>query len=213
MRAIVLWGATGHARVLAEFLGTLDYDIVALIDNDPGVISFLPGVPLLRGEPALRAWRAQRTGEVYALVAVGGARGAERLELQQALAEMGYTLAPVVHPRAFVAAGVKLGAGSQVLANAAVAAAATIGAGCIVNTSASVDHECRLDDGVHIGPGATLAGNVVVERNAFVGTGASVIPHVTIGAGAVVGAGSVVVRDVPAGALVYGNPARLRSPR
>jgi sugar O-acyltransferase (sialic acid O-acetyltransferase NeuD family) len=209
----VLWGATGHARVLAEFLGTLDYDIVALVDNDPDVTSFLPNVPVLHGELALRAWRTERAGDLHALVAIGGARGAERLELQQALGEMGYALPAVVHPRAFVAGDVRLGAGSQVLAHAAVAAAASIGAGCIVNTSASVDHECVLGDGVHIGPGATLAGNVVVERNAFVGTGAAIIPHVTIGAGAVVGAGSVVVRDVPAGALVYGNPARPRSPR
>jgi len=213
MRAIVLWGATGHARVLAEFLGALDYEIVAFVDNDPNVTSFLSGVPVLRGDRALRAWRAERAGDMHALVAVGGARGAERLELQQALAEMGFALPAVVHPRAFVAGDVKLGAGSQVLANAAVAAAADIGAGCIVNTSASVDHECRLGDGVHIGPGATLAGNVTLERNAFVGTGASIIPHTRIGEGAVVGAGSVVVRDVPAGVLVYGNPARPRSPR
>ncbi len=195
--------------MLAEFLAALDYEIVALVDNDPDVTSFLPHVPVLHGAGALDAWRSGRAGETYALVAVGGARGADRLELQDALAAIGYVLPSVVHPRAFVATDVTIGAGSQVLAHAAVAAAAGIGAGCIVNTSASVDHECRLDDGVHVGPGATLAGNVTVERNAFIGTGACIIPHVTIGAGAIVGAGAVVVRDVPAGAVVYGNPARV----
>ena len=208
MKAIVLWGATGHARVLAEFLGALDYTIVALADNDPAVTSFLPGVPIVHGEAALRAWRAGRPGDVHALVAVGGARGAERLQLQRMLSEAGYVVPTAVHPRAFVAGDVTLGAGSQVLAQAAVCAAARVGDGCIVNTAASVDHECVLEDGVHIGPGATLAGNVTVGSNAFVGTGAAVIPHVRIGADAIVGAGAVVIRDVPAGTVVYGNPAR-----
>ena len=204
-----MWGAVGHARVLAEFLDGLGYEIVALVDNDPALASFLPGVPILRGESALRDWRAAHPGELHALVAVGGSRGAERLALQQMLSESGYTIPVAVHPRAFVAAGVTLGAGTQVLAMAAVAAAARVGAGCIVNTSASVDHECRLGDGVHVGPGAALAGNVTVGRNAFIGTGAAVIPNVTIGEGAIVGAGAVVIRDVPAGALAYGNPARI----
>jgi sugar O-acyltransferase (sialic acid O-acetyltransferase NeuD family) len=208
VKAIVLWGATGHARVLSEFLGGLGYEIVALVDNDRAVTSFLERVPVLHSRDALDAWRSERPGELHALVAVGGARGAERLALQRDLAAAGYVIPTAVHPRAFVAAGVTLGAGTQILAMAAVAAAARIGAGCIVNTSASVDHECRLDDGVHVGPGVTLAGNVVVERNAFIGTGAAVVPHVRIGEGAIVGAGAVVIRDVPAGTVVYGNPAR-----
>jgi sugar O-acyltransferase (sialic acid O-acetyltransferase NeuD family) len=201
MREIVLWGASGHARVLAEFLGALDYAVVALVDNDPALTSFLPGVPLLHDEAALREWRGAHAGDLFALVAIGGARGAERLALQHALSAAGYTIPTAVHPRAFVAADAELGAGTHVLALAAVAAAARLGAGCIVNTSASV--------GVHIGPGATLAGNVTVGRNAFIGAGAAVIPNVTIGAGAIVGAGSVVVRDVPANTIVYGNPARV----
>ncbi len=209
MKSIVLWGAIGHARVLAEFLAELGYEIVALVDNDPGVTSFLPDVPVLHGERGLNEWRSTHSGAMNALVAVGGSRGAERLALQQTLAGAGFTIPVAVHPRAFVAADAMLGAGSQVLAMSAVAAAARIGAGCIINTSASVDHECRLGDGVHIGPGARLAGNVTVGRNAFVGTGAAIIPNVTIGEGAIVGAGAVVVRDVPDRAVVYGNPARI----
>jgi sugar O-acyltransferase (sialic acid O-acetyltransferase NeuD family) len=211
VKPIVLWGATGQARVLADFLGALDYEIVALVDSDAQVAPFLPGVPLLRGEGELRAWRANRAGNLAALVAVGGSRGTERLALQRSLASAGYEIPSVVHPRAFVAGDAVLGNGTQILALAAVCAAAQLGEGCIVNTSASVDHECRLGNGVHIGPGAHLAGNVTVGEGAFIGTGASVVPHMTIGAGAIIGAGSVVVTDVPARSVAYGNPARLRN--
>ena len=45
---------------------------------------------------------------------------------------------------------------------------------------------------------------------ASVGAGSVVLPGVTIGRKAMVGAGSIVTRDVPDGAVVRGEPARLR---
>jgi sugar O-acyltransferase (sialic acid O-acetyltransferase NeuD family) len=211
VKPIVIWGAAGQARVLAEFLGTLDYEIVAMVDTDPAVTPFLSGVPLLRSNEELRSWRTAHSGEMAALVAIGGARGSVRLAVQRALLDDGYRIPVVVHPRAFVAGDAVLGDGTQVLALAAVCASARLGAACIVNTGATIDHECLLGDAVHVGPGAHLAGNVTVGDRAFIGTGASVIPDIKIGAGATIGAGAVVVTSVPPNALAYGNPARVRS--
>jgi maltose O-acetyltransferase len=38
-----------------------------------------------------------------------------------------------------------------------------------------------------------------------------ILPGVSIGDDALIGAGSVVTRDVPAGAVAYGNPARVQT--
>jgi maltose O-acetyltransferase len=51
---------------------------------------------------------------------------------------------------------------------------------------------------------------VRVGRNVWIGGGALILPGVTVGDDAIVGAGSVLTRDVPAGATVFGNPARAR---
>jgi acetyltransferase-like isoleucine patch superfamily enzyme len=92
-----------------------------------------------------------------------------------------------------------------------VCAQARLERSVIVNTAASVDHECRIGAGAHVGPGVRLAGRIEVGERAFIGTGAVVLPRLTIGDDATIGAGAVVVRDVPAGAVVTGVPARIRS--
>ncbi len=51
---------------------------------------------------------------------------------------------------------------------------------------------------------------MIIGDNVWIGGGAIILPGVTIGDNVVVGAGSVVTRDVPAGAVVVGNPARVR---
>ncbi|MBX3733565.1 MAG: acetyltransferase [Verrucomicrobiae bacterium] len=206
---IVLWGATGQARVLADFLPELGFVIEALMDRDPGVPSLLPGVPVFRVEGAFRDWLRARPTPPAALVAIGGDRGGDRLGNQQWLRDVGCRLVTAIHPRAIVAATAQVGAGSQVLAGAVVGPGAALGEGVIVNTRAGVDHECRIGDGVHIAPGATLCGLVVVGALTFLGAGAVVLPRVRIGAGTVVGAGAVVTRDLPDNVVAYGQPARI----
>lgn len=210
-KPIVFWGATGQSKVLREFIGGLGYELVALFDNDRSVPPPFADVPLYYGLDGLRQWsRDHATQSTSCLVAVGGARGFARVELQQQLEDVGLTPIVAVHPTAFVAETVTLGRGTQILANASVCAEARLGDACIVNTKASVDHECVLGRGVHIAPGATLTSSVEVGEYSLIGPGAVVVPRVRIGRHAIVGAGAVVTKDVPAGKVVFGNPARVQ---
>jgi sugar O-acyltransferase (sialic acid O-acetyltransferase NeuD family) len=206
----IIWGGTGHAKVLREFVGRAGYEVVAVFDNNPAVSSPFADVPLYHGREGFDRWREGREELMACLVAIGGARGRDRVELQRFLDELGFEPVTVVHPAAYVATDATLGRGCQVLAGAVVASEAVLGKGCIINTAASVDHECVLGEGVHVGPGATLAGCVSVGDYSFVGAGAVVLPRVKIGRNVIVGAGAVVTREVPDDKVVYGNPARVR---
>ncbi len=208
---IILWGAAGQARVLRECLAGSGFELAALFDNNPSVASPFADVPLHHGWDGFLAWHAQQpAGEtIRFLVAVGGEFGKDRTELQRKIEQAGLLPALAIHRSAFIAPSARIGAGSQVLAQAAVCVDAELGEACIVNTAASVDHECRLGAGVHVAPGARLAGLVRVARHSMIGTGAVVLPRVRIGENSVVGAGAVVVRDVPDNVVVAGNPARV----
>jgi sugar O-acyltransferase (sialic acid O-acetyltransferase NeuD family) len=208
MKEVILWGGTGHARVLREALAYTDFQVVAIFDNQH-IPSPFPDVPIHFGREGFLAWLASRTATttLHACVAIGGSRGSDRLSLLLWLQQQGVQPLTVIHPRAFVATDAHIGEGAQILAMSAICSNATLGRSVIINTSASIDHDCVVGDGVHVGPGANLAGEVCVEEYAFIGAGAVVLPRVKIGRSAIVGAGAVVIRDVAADEVVAGNPA------
>ncbi len=113
----------------------------------------------------------------------------------------------------FIAANVptgncSIGAGSLLLPGALVSVGAVLGAHCIVNVHSTVGHDVRLSDFCTLASHVDLMGHVTVGTRVTFGSGARVLPGLRIGDDATIGAGAVVVKDVPAGATVFGVPAR-----
>jgi UDP-N-acetylbacillosamine N-acetyltransferase len=205
VQPLVIWGASGHAAVVADIVRLEGrYDIIGF-RGDPGPGHPTLGAPVIGGrdmdgDPLSRGVR-------HLLIAVGD--NAARLRLARRALELGYQLATAIHPRAVVASSATIGPGCVIMAGAVVNPGASIGDNCIINTCASVDHDCKLAPGVHICPGTHLAGNVTIGEATMVGVGSAVRDRVRIGAGCVIGAGAAVVCDIPDGALAVGVPARV----
>jgi acetyltransferase-like isoleucine patch superfamily enzyme len=111
---------------------------------------------------------------------------------------------------------------------------ATVGKRCKISSHTFVCEGVSIEDNVFVGHGVTFINDVyprattedgelqtqadwkveptVVKKGASIGSGATILCNVTVGEGAIVGAGAVVTRDVPPGAIVAGNPARVRRP-
>lgn len=210
MKKLIIWGSSGHAKVLNEFVQIEGYEIIALVDNNPQAVSAIEHVPLFIGATSLENWLTKNSfsDDLYGAVAIGGEHGKDRLNIQKLFFEMNIKPINLLHPSSYIAKDAKLGKGVQILAHATVGTGTEVGNGVIVNTSASIDHECVIQNGVHIGPGAILAGCVEIGECSFIGTGAVVLPRIKIGKNVIVGAGSVVTRDIPDRMTVIGNPAR-----
>jgi sugar O-acyltransferase (sialic acid O-acetyltransferase NeuD family) len=210
MSALLLLGAGGHARVVAETaMSTGRFSRIAFLDDrsaTPGELPNPSGWPVI-GPLAAALDPQLRQQYQAALVTIGNA--ALRLLWLKRLVGAGYNCPVVVHPTAWVSPSAQVGVGSVVFANAVIQAQAVIGIGAILNTGCSVDHDAHLGDCVHICPGARLAGEVQVGERSCIGIGASVIQQICIGADVTVGAGAAVVSDLPDSVTAVGVPARM----
>jgi sugar O-acyltransferase (sialic acid O-acetyltransferase NeuD family) len=206
---IVIWGGTGHARVVREALSYEGHKVIAVFDRrkvEPPFKNVYMGV----GWEEFEIWKSQHDPEkIGFVVAIGGDKGKDRLQIYDRLVQEKLQPITIKHPSAFIANDTILSEGVQILGNASVATSVYLGKCVIVNTSASVDHDCIIHEGVHIAPNASLAGEIELGSYSFVGIGAVILPHLKIGTGAFIGAGSVVTRNVPPNSLVIGSPAKI----
>ena len=208
MKKVVIWGASGHARVVADILRAAGgAEVFCFLDDTDPTRWGTPfcGQSIVGGKEALAKLREADVR--HGLVAVGDC--AARLRLAQELRAAGFDLVIAIHPSAVVAADARIGSGTVIAAGAVVGAGATVGENVILNTCSSVDHDCVIQDGSHICPGVHLAGRVRVGLGSWIGIGSTVIGKVEIGRHTVVGAGSLVLKSLPEGVVAYGVPARV----
>lgn len=206
--AIVVVGAGGHGKVVADVARTAGYRVLGFVD-DKAKRSPLQDIPLLGRLSDLD--NLEFAASILLVMGIGDNRA--RMEIVGMLDTAGYQFATVVAPSAVVSAYASLGPGTVVLPQVVVNAGARVGAHVILNTVCAVDHDCVIADYVHLSPGVRLSGNVRVGSGTHVGTGASVIPGVSIGEWSTVGAGAVVIRDIGSRVVAVGVPAVERPAR
>lgn len=205
MRKVVVVGAGGHAKVVADLLRAGGYEIVGCTDNSRkgGLVN---GMPILGREDDVLPGLL-RDGVTHVFIALGDNQ--LRQQLAKMVADLGFEFAQAIGRSAVISPSASIGPGCAIMEGAIVNAEAEIGQFAVINTNASVDHDCRIGAFVHVAPGCALAGNVIVGDRAFLGAGVRVIPRIAIGADVIVGAGAVVARPIDGPGTWAGVPARL----
>ena len=193
MKAIYIYGASGHGLVVADIARACGYDDVIFVDDGDNEYPSFEDIKRTSGIP----------------VAFGIGSNSIRAKLFERVQNSGFEIVSLIHPSAIISSSVTIGKGTVVMPNVVVNAKAIIGDGVILNSSCVVEHECIIDDFVHISPKVALAGDVKVGEFTHIGIGSNVIQGIIIEKNVTVGGGSMVIRNIEDNQKVVGVPARL----
>ena len=208
MKQLVIIGAGGIGRFVAEAVQMINaaaptWLVLGFLDEDLARHgSSLDGFPVLGGPDWLDA-----RSEVEALIAINHPPEKQRLVSQ--LATMGFSrFASVVHPTAWLARDVVVGAGCIIYPNVSLNRGVFLGGHVTINMNCAIGHDTSVGDYSSLAPGVCTAGGTSILHGSSLGIGSVTIQGVSIGPWAVVGANAAVIQDVPAHETVVGIPAR-----
>lgn len=185
---IIIIGAGGHAKVIADIIYKSGDNLIGFLDDNLS----LQGKKIYLDKKVIGTTKdIDKYKEYYFVIGIGNNSIRKKINNENNL-----KLYTAIHPSAIIAQDVKIGTGSVIMAGVVINPGTVIGKNCIINTCSSLDHDNLLEDYVHISPGAHLAGTVSVKEGTWICTGATIINNITIAQNNIIGAGSVVIKDI-----------------
>ena len=198
---VIIIGASGHVKVLADII----------LKNKDNLIGFLDDCPK---ETSVLGYKVLGKVEDYKKYAddtefiIGIGNNAVRKRIAGELACKWYT---AIHPSAQIAIDVTIDEGSCVAANAVINTSAQIGKHVILNTATVVEHDCKVGDFCHLSPNATLCGVSSIGENVWIGAGATVNNVLEICSNTIIASGAAVHKSITEEGTYMGVPARKKS--
>lgn len=197
MKTLVIVGASGHGKVLADIADKNGYERIVFLDDNVE-IKQCGGFPVIG--------KCSEIQNIDSDIIIGIGNANIRKQLQDKF--IGKNIVTLIHPNAVIGGNVHIGIGTVVMAGAVVNPGAVIGEGCIINTCASVDHDCKIGDFCHIAVGSHLCGTVILGNNVWIGAGATIKNNVSICHDSIIGAGAVVIDNIIEAGTYVGVPVR-----
>lgn len=148
MDRLVILGAGGYGRTVADIAHQLGYSTIVLDDADSGH-------PL----STFSSFIDENTSFIPAF-----GNNTFRMEWINRIEESGGQLATLIHPTAYISPTATISHGTVILPHVNINTDVVVGKGCIINLGAIVDHGCVLEEGVHICLGAIVKGENRIEK-------------------------------------------------
>lgn len=201
MKKLILIGAGGHAKSVADSINKSEYELCGFIDsNKKGTHMGLP------------IWGTELDDipnyEEYCYFVSIGDVGYRKLWFDR-LRERRLSIINIIDSSAIISASAKMGIGNFIGKMAVINADAEIGNNNVINTKALIEHECKVGDHNHLSTNSVINGNVIVGNSVFLGSSSVCNGQLKIGSNAIIGSGSVIIKDVPENVTVVGVPARV----
>lgn len=199
MKKIIIIGASGHGKVVADIAIDAGYTIVGFIDDNKKTHGrSICGVKVLGGIDICEKYNA----ECEFIIAIGNNKIRKKISEKYDL-----RWSTLTHSSACIGTDVEIKEGTVIMPNVVINASTRIGRHCIINSGAVVEHDSVIGDYVHISPGAALGGTVTVGDESHVGIGVCVRNNLNISSKCILGAGTVVVKNIVEEGVYVGCPA------
>lgn len=194
---LVIIGAGGHAKVVADIAQKNNLDILGFLDDN--ATEDVLGCPIIGKVSDC----VNFDSDVMFIIAIGNNEVREKITSNY---NVNYT--SLIHPSAQIAIDVNIGVGTVIMANAVVNPSAKIGKACIINSNSVVEHDCEIGDYSHISPAVVLCGTVKIGDKVHIGANSVVKNNITICDDVTVGIGAAVTKDIAEKGIYVGVPAR-----
>lgn len=196
---IVLYGASGHCKVIIDIIFSSDkFKIYSIIDDNENTKNVF-------NYDVIHSKQFEFKHDLNYFISIGNNRVRKNIANR-----LNVNFPVLIHSYSRVSPlKVFVGKGSVIMVGAIINPFVKIGEHCIINSGAIVEHDCKIGNFVHICPGVNLAGSVEVGEGTMIGIGTVVIQGVKIGKWAIIGAGAVIVNDIPDYAVVVGVPGKI----
>lgn len=198
MSKLVIFGAGGHAKVVADIALKNGFELEGFLDDNASISSVM-GYPVLGKIDDCVKFKES------CVFAMGIGNNAVRKMIFEKYSD--YEYPTLIHPTVSQGIETKIGKGTVVMPMAVINACTEIGDFCVINSGAVVEHDCKIGNYTLVAPHATICGTVRIGEFVWMGAGSTVNQTINICDGVTVGSGTVVIKDITERGTYVGVPA------
>lgn len=211
-KKVAILGGLGNGAVVAAAIeharrmGATDLKVAGFLNDRTPVGEKIDMFPVIGKVEDAKRLLDEGYWFINTILRIDGNR--ERIAMFEALNIPDDRLATFVHPMAYVAPSVQLGAGCIIMPQVAMSPGSKLGKGCIMMVGATMGHDNIVGDFCHIAAQACVGSYLRIGKGVHIGFNATIRENLTIGDNATLGQGAVLLKNMGENEIWVGNPAK-----
>lgn len=202
-KKLIVFGIAKHAEMVAELARSLPaFEFVGFTANRRFITSDCIGDYPLHPFEEL-AERCNPAEHAIHVALEYSRQSADRARLMGEAAQLGYTIASLIHPSAIIAPSAAIGQHALICEGVIIQSFAKIGENVAIHAGSLIGASVEISDNVHIGTRATIERHSRIAQHCTIGSGSIIAEGRTVAAQCTLQPRSVITANVEVGTLTH----------